>query len=369
MRMGENGVAAVVVLAVVLASTGAAVATPVVVDIVDVDPDSPFYGLERLGEQIRMVGSEAQMMERWTEYERMVERGKGQEYRGVMQEFVDRLQALDPEKWEEKTELVAWMQEKMPGIGAVRAHVAVQLCERLRKIVGDNELEREELDNLRQEMAEIRNRIRERYANENDEIRAMIRIRLEAIQRVMERVRERSTENLDEYMVIIDNLEGAEVEMEARVLQFKAEMVQHRISELKENLEAKILELRAMLEGIPENSLAGVASKRQLEIAEREIERADKALEEGKIGRAFGQVTAATAHLRIAEKLTEKAPDWEPSISPQLFQWREAWQEMKQEMVEEGTWASLLENPQQLTEQVRQQWTERWQEMVSRRTG
>ncbi|MEM2874559.1 MAG: hypothetical protein QW567_00820 [Candidatus Hadarchaeales archaeon] len=367
--MGEGGVAAVAVLAVILVSAGATVATPVIVDTVDVDPDSPFYGLERIGEQIKMVGSEAQMMERWTEYERMVERGKGLEYRGVMQEFVDKLQALERENWEGKTELVAWMQEKMPGVGMVRASVAVQLCERLREMVRDNELEREELDNLCREMAEIRNRIRERYANENDEIRAMIRIRLGTIKRVVERVKERTGENLDGYVVIIDNLEDAEVGMEARVAQSKAEMVQHRISELKENLEAKISELQAMLEGIPEDSLAGVAIERQLEVAQREIERAVEALEKGKIGQAFGQVTAASVHLRIAEKLTEKAPDWEPSICPQLIQWREAWREMKEEMVENGTWTSLLENLQQFREQVRQQWTERWQEMTSRRAG
>jgi hypothetical protein len=53
----QRGVAALTVVIIVAASTGVAIATPVVVSAAGANPDSPLYGLARLGEQIRMMSN------------------------------------------------------------------------------------------------------------------------------------------------------------------------------------------------------------------------------------------------------------------------------------------------------------------------
>jgi hypothetical protein len=366
MRMEESGVAAVAVLAIVLVSAGAAVATPVVVDTIDVDPDSPFYGLERLGEQIKMVSNEAQMMERWTEYERMVDRGKALEYRAIMQEFVDKLQAIEVDNSEAKRALVEWMQEKMPGIGMVRARIAEELCERLREKLQPGSDEYKGLENELRALQRARERISAGQGDET-EVRAMVELRLEAVRKIAERVRERTGENIEKWLEIADALKNAEVTVDVKVTVVVHPLPplpgRENLENLTENLEATIAELQAMLQGIPENAVTGVAAEKLLERAETEIERAKEAYDEGKIGRAFGQVAAATKHLEIVKRLIERAQEWEETAAPQLAQWREAWENMKQELAKEGTWQNVLENYQQHAEQLREMWRERWQEI------
>jgi hypothetical protein len=352
MRMEESGVAAVAVLAIVLVSAGAAVATPVVVDTIDVDPDSPFYGLERLGEQIKMVSNEAQMMERWTEYERMVDRGKALEYRAIMQEFVDKLQAIEVDNSEAKRALVEWMQEKMPGIGMVRARIAEELCERLREKLQPGSDEYKGLENELRALQRARERISAGQGDET-EVRAMVELRLEAVRKIAERVRERTGENIEKWLEIADALKNAEVTVDVKVTVVVHPLPplpgRENLENLTENLEATIAELQAMLQGIPENAVTGVAAEKLLERAETEIERAKEAYDEGKIGRAFGQVAAATKHLEIVKRLIERAQEWEETAAPQL--------------AKEGTWQNVLENYQQHAEQLREMWRERGQEI------
>ncbi|GAI08979.1 unnamed protein product, partial [marine sediment metagenome] len=102
----QKGIAAITAVIIVAASIGAGVATPVIVDAADVDPDSPFYGLERLGEQIRMVGGEDQMKERWGEYVSLVNRGKGLAYRSILETFVEKMHDVVPGDVETKQEIV-----------------------------------------------------------------------------------------------------------------------------------------------------------------------------------------------------------------------------------------------------------------------
>jgi len=364
--MDKSGVAALTALVIILASAGAAVATPVAVDTIDVDPDSPFYGLERLGEQIKMVSNEAQMMERWTEYERMVDRGKALEYRAIMQEFVDKLQAIEVDNSEAKRALVEWMQEKMPGIGMVRARIAEELCEGLREKLQPGSDEYKVLENELRALQQVRERISAGQGDET-EVRAMVELRLEEARKIAERVREPTGENIEKWLEIADALKNVEVTVDVKVTVVVHPLPplprRENLENLTENLEATIAELQAMLQGIPENAVTGVSAEKLLEIAENEIERAKEAYDEGKIGRAFGQVAAATKHLEIVKRLVERAQEWEETAAPQLVQWKEAWENMKQELAQEGTWQNVLENYQQHAEQLREEWRERWQEI------
>jgi hypothetical protein len=96
----QKGVAVVTIAIIVAVSAGGAVATPVVVDTIDVDPDHPLYGLERVGEGIKaaFIGGvdweRGRAQERITEYERMAERGRGEEFIGLVdkaEEHVNRV--------------------------------------------------------------------------------------------------------------------------------------------------------------------------------------------------------------------------------------------------------------------------------------
>jgi hypothetical protein len=94
-KLGQRGVAALTAVVIIAVSTGAAVATPVVVDAADVDPDHPLYALERLGERIRRVGDDDQMQERFEEYQRMVMKGKALKYRAIHTEFREKMEAVE----------------------------------------------------------------------------------------------------------------------------------------------------------------------------------------------------------------------------------------------------------------------------------
>ena len=129
----QRGVASIIAVIIVATSVGAGMATPVVVDAVNVDPDSPFYGIERLGERIRMIGDEDQMIERWGEYVRMVNRGKGLVYKEILEEYWEKMQSVAPENVETKREILQWMQEQMPEIELVRIKLAKDFAHNLKK--------------------------------------------------------------------------------------------------------------------------------------------------------------------------------------------------------------------------------------------
>ncbi|MEM3401660.1 MAG: DUF5667 domain-containing protein [Candidatus Hadarchaeales archaeon] len=94
--MDSRGIATVAVVIVVV-STAGGVATPVIVDTIDVDPESPFYGLERIGEGMKeaVLGGQgfdiALAEERVKEFKVMNERGKSTAYLGLVDEAEDRM--------------------------------------------------------------------------------------------------------------------------------------------------------------------------------------------------------------------------------------------------------------------------------------
>ncbi|MEM2508360.1 MAG: DUF5667 domain-containing protein [Candidatus Hadarchaeales archaeon] len=128
--LGEHGFAAVAVV-IVLVSVGAGMATPVIVDSIDVNPDSPLYGLERIGERIRESFAGGQQMdislakERTAELELMVRRQKAERYAWLADEIAERL--------EKATERTA------ENVGLVRAMEAVQTHTRRLETLLENE--------------------------------------------------------------------------------------------------------------------------------------------------------------------------------------------------------------------------------------
>lgn len=95
LAMETKGVATVVVVIIVVATSGG-ITTPIVVDQVDVNPDSPFYGLERIGESMKetVVGGQGfdvdRVKERTCEYIAMVDLGRAEDFLSLIDEAEDR---------------------------------------------------------------------------------------------------------------------------------------------------------------------------------------------------------------------------------------------------------------------------------------
>ncbi len=355
----QKGVAAIAAVVIVAASIGAGVATPVVVDAADVDPDSPFYGLERLGEQIRMVGGEDQMKERWGEYVRLVNRGKGLAHKSILEEFAEKMRDVAPGDVETKQEIVQWMQEQMPEIGMVQLRLCKELCQQLRQEL-ENTPEAEwiencirECENLEQNWATLELR---------EEIRARLRLIRERTENITNRYRAQIHKpmdvdwyfDIDNVLVDVDVTVNVEIDISVENLPDLSEAFENKLEEFN----TLLAEVQIMLEGAPENAHGKHAAERLVEVAIDLKDRAVTAYEEGKTRRALALVYAAKVHLGNAERILEHADEWEPEFAPQWYTWRERWENMKQEWIGENIWENIIENYNRYAETVRERWEE-----------
>jgi len=358
----QRGVAVLAVVIIVAASTGVAIATPVVVDAVGVDPDSPLYGLERLGERIRMVSNEDQMKERWGEYASMVSKAKGLEYKNILEEFVGKMHDVAPGDVETNQEIVKWMQEQMPGIGLVKLRLMKELCEGLRENLPEasEELENElsDLENIEQEL------LAENYGS-LENIRARLELRLEHLRRIAERYENRLRErvhryfDIDNILVDIDVTVNVEVDINiVRPIQITAAEFENEL----ENFNKSLAEVQAMLEGAPENVPGRNAAERLVGLAIKLRDNAVAAYEAGENRKALVLIHTAQVHLRNAETILSHASEWEPEFRENWTDWKGIWENMRQQWIENRTWQSIIENYNQHREQVRHQWQEKWQE-------
>ncbi len=335
--MESRGIAPLVAAVVLVAAIGASTAAPVAASVANVDPDHPLYSLKRVGERIRGLSDTEQMKLRWQEYQRMVEKGKGLQYRSVLKEFVDKLNSVAPYDVKTKQEIIAWMQEQMPGVGEIRLRLAEQ-------IAGENAEWRNEVRQIRTSW--------EGSGDQEDLSAGMLHLR----ERVRERVREEylKVENLLETaclrMRVQENLSLAWQEARQR----GESTLRTRFEHLREFFENKYPEVEAMLEGAPENVPATVAAKRLMTLASRENALALDAYEEDLLGRAVGIMTSAVMHLRNAERILERAQEWEPQHAEKWQQWRERWEEIRGEFQE--VWENVQQNLEEFRRTIREKW-------------
>jgi len=382
----QRGVAALAVALIVAASMGAAIAVPVAVDAADVDPDHPLYGLERLGERIRMVSDEDQMKERWSEYARLVDRGKGLAYRNILDEFTEKMQSVVPENAEAKQNVVMWMQEQMPGIGRVKLGLMKELCEKLRENTpaAYDELENilEDLENIEQELPTADNEMMEN-------IRAHLVLIAEQLRQIAEQ-HENALDKIREYFDIDNRLTDADARENAEVGMGRGQITpaefENEFENELEKFNEKLSEVQAMLEGAPENVSGTRAAERLVGVAVELRDNAVAAYGENKMRSALALIRAADVHLSNAERILEHASEWEPKFREnwagwkEMWEnmragWKETWENMKQEWKEEWenrkqnfpenfeqTGPPFLENFGQRNEQTTRQWRELWQE-------
>lgn len=358
-KLDQRGVAALSIVIVIAASTGAAVATPVIVDVADVDPDHPLYGLERLGERIRMVGDGEQMRERWGEYASLVDRGRGVKYKKILEEFVEKMNAVAPGDVEAEREEVQWMQGRMLGIGRVQLRLTKELCEGLKDDLPDIG---EEINNICDEIENCEQWLEIAELREN--VRARLRLIREKIENIARQYRARIRRPINIYLDIDNVLADVDVTVNVEVditivkpIPIVAQSFEEKLSEF-DNL---LAEVQAMLEGAPENTHGVQAARRLVEVATKHKDRAETTYyDEEKLRRALGLIHAAIMNLRNAKLILEHASEWEPEFIGQWIQWRERWQELKQELIDEEVWENVLENWEQFAENIRQRWRERF---------
>lgn len=141
-KMDSRGVAkpALVIVAVLLALVCGTVVAPVVASVANVDPDSPFYGLKRLGERVRGLSEEEQLKLRWAEFNVMAAKSKGVHFKWLLEEFGQKMRDVIenvPNNVEKKQEVIRWMQQQMPGVGEIKLRLMAWAHERLKVELGN----------------------------------------------------------------------------------------------------------------------------------------------------------------------------------------------------------------------------------------
>jgi len=361
----QRGVAAITAVIIVAASVGAGAATPVIVDAVDVDPDSPFYGIERLGERIRMISDDDQMKERWGEYQRMVAKEKGTGHKAILEEFIQKMREVVPGDVAAKQDIVRWMQEQMPGICLVQLRLQEELAERLREDLKDLPEIREEIKNEIEEIENMMEMLPDATPELQENIRAHLRLIREKFENIARRYRERVGPvnvyfDIDNLLVDVDITVNVEVNINVIRPPNWTAGFENALDEFGNLLS----EVQAMLEGTPENALGRHAVERLVEVAIELRDKAITAYEENRTRNALGLIHAAKMHLLNAKIILEHASEWEPEFTGQWTQWRERWQELKQELIEEGAWEDILKNYEQYAGNIRQRWEERLRAIV-----
>jgi len=306
MKLGQRGVAPVIAVVIVAASIGVGVATPVIVDAADVDPDSPLYGLERLGESIRRVGIEDQMMERWGEYQRMVGENKGLEYRAIIEEFRDRMKEVleqMPENVEAKQGIIRWMQEQMPGVGEVRMRLMMEACEGIRGELKDLPEVRAVIEEMENEIENYERELPTAPPERVENIRACAHLIRERIGDIIERYQHRMRHPIIVY-IDIDNIV---IDIDVTICAENRIPKENLIAKFEEKLamfENELVEVQGKLENLPENARIRNAVETLVNNALK-LENRAVAIKDEKPRRALGLLNAANVLLRNADRILE----------------------------------------------------------------
>ena len=356
--LGQKGIATIPVVVIVLISTGAAAATPIVVDLVDVDPDSPFYGLERLGEKIRMVGEDDQMMERWAEYVHLVDRAKGVEYEHILEEFAEKMHKTISSDAVTKQKFVKWMEEHLPEVKLVRVKLMKELCEKLKKKFPELSVE---VDNEIQVLDDILDKVSSAAVQYMDNTQAHIEFIVQRLHQLAEQ-QGQMPEDISNYFHVENTLADVNIAIDVEVAtadqtSVATSVFDNTLSKFNESMS----EIQAMLEGAPENTLSKNVAEKLVEISKQLKENSISAIEKNETKSALTSVNAARIHLTHAKAILEHADEWEPNFSEEWSDWKKSWEILKQEWKKTGIWQNILDNYQNYSQQVMEQWQETMQ--------
>ena len=291
--METKGIAPLVAIAIVVAVLGSATAVPVAASVANVDPDHPLYPLKKVGETIRGMAPADRMKVRWQEYQRMVAKGKGLQYQGVLKDFVSELNSASP-VGTVRENVLRWIQEHGCEIGEVQLRLAEQAAASNPQLLAEVRewmarwRENCDLELLRAWLSDLRERLGLENFRRADEL----------------------FDNACVLALVQENLRQAE-----NILYAHYAELQREYDELK-------AEVEGLLASAP--SLPGkVAAQRLHDLAAQEASLASQAYQQGQLGRAVGMMTAAVVHLRAAKSILENSAEWEPEHASEWSLWRQ----------------------------------------------
>ncbi|MEM3452664.1 MAG: hypothetical protein QW835_03445 [Candidatus Hadarchaeum sp.] len=329
--MGKAGIAVAIVLVIVAASIGGAMATPIIVDSIGASPDSPLYGLRRLGEKIRMVSEEEQMKRRWDEYLQMVNKGKGLEYAQILEEFHEKMTKVASAEVEAKEEIVRWMQEQVPGIGLVELKLAGECISRSRGFVENAPGFPEGLENIIRILQELEQRYQAGTDEARENILAQLQLVMEQLRIMISRIRGQLPGELRRYFDADNLLMDARIGLKLRIGGGPVPWIENRwpvqenLSQLflegLEKFDNKLTKVQQKLEETSENHPGIRAAEVQIQAA---IELRDNAIAEnstGNLEKAVFILKMAFMRLDCAERMLEQARVWRPEFPPTWWSW------------------------------------------------
>jgi DNA-directed RNA polymerase subunit L len=314
--METRGIAPLVVVVIVAAVAGGSVAAPVAVDTIDVNPDSPLYALERLGERIKRVDDVSLMKERFTEFSKMCDKGKGSQFLRIQEEtetLYDKLQNTLPET--KKVEVANWLQAQEVRMAKNKVQLlkeaALRLKEELKGTVAENEVAKvvEDLQQCSQEVA-----------TNTEEVQARIELLKQKVENLrtpyVAKVRLQTVKALEAGKKVGD----FEIAVKAEVAKVKTPPTLDFQKELSE-FDTKLAEIKAKLELAPQ--VAGWKAAEEL-VREAEEHR-DKALEAAEDNKVpIGLIYSAKVLLERAEKILDHAIDWENEHAEKWTEYKKA---------------------------------------------
>jgi hypothetical protein len=297
--MEAKGIAPLMIAVIVIVAGGASVATPVAVDSIDVDPDSPLYALERLGERIKGVSDVSAMKERFIEFSRMCDKGKGSQFLHIQDE-VETLYGKLPEP--KKAEVAGWLKTQETRVAKNRVlllkEAALKLGEELKGTTAAVEVEKVagDLEACSQEVS-----------TKPEEVQA----RIELLKQKLESLRVAHPARVKPEVVKALEAERKVGDFEVKVRAEVAARVEAPPVDLQKELgelELRLAEIKAKLELAPKVA-GGKAAEALVREAEEHRDKALKAAEDNKV--RIGLIHSAKVLLGRAEKILDHAIDWE----------------------------------------------------------
>jgi hypothetical protein len=326
-----KGIAPLVIAVVVVVAASASVATPVAVDSIDVDPDSPLYALERLGERIKGVSDVSAMKERFMEFSKMCDKGKGADFQNIYNEFsstYEKLMQKLPDA--EKAKILEWAAQQEARMVKNRIQLSKQVAIELKKSLKGTPDEAV-LDNIIQELNACTREVENRLAE--------VKGRLELLKQKVQDIKEsRPGIHVDTKVNIAAT---TEVSCQTKELEIKAEAEERKSVKIEDLLkkyqefDSKLAEIEAKLQLAPMVA-GGKAAHRLVEEAKKHRNMSENALNENRLGAAAGLLHAAEELLERAEMILDHAVEWEKEHASQWRAYENAWGKIEEKLKEWG---------------------------------
>jgi hypothetical protein len=329
--MEVKGIAPLVIAVIVVVAGGASAAIPVAVDSIDVDPDSPLYALERLGERIKGVSDVSAMKERFMEFSRMCDKGKGADFQHIYNEFsstYEKLMQKLPDA--EKAKILEWAAQQEARMVKNRIQLLKQVAIELKKSLKGTS-EEVVLENVIQELDACTREVETKVA----EVKSKLELLKQKVQEIKEsRPRIYVDTKANIAATIEQSSQTKELEIRAEAEERKSVKVENLLEEYQQ-FDSELAEIEAKLQLAPMVA-GGKAARRLVEEAKKHRNMSESALKENRLGAAAGLLHVAEELLGRAQMILDHATEWEKEHASQWRAYQNACSKIEEKLKEWG---------------------------------